>query len=101
MLATQNRFVLERTASVAQRGEGQLRRWVDHRELRALLRPHFEIVELKSIYPNTGHGGILRLVNSPKLNALLSRVIPRAALDRMKERAFLGHTLMVLARRPG
>lgn len=101
MIATQNRFVLERYASVAPRGEGQIRQWVDHRQLRKLLLPRFEILELTSIYPNFGHIGLLRLVNSPKLNAVVSRVVPRATIDRLKERWYLGHTLMALARSRG
>jgi SAM-dependent methyltransferase len=99
MLATQNRFVLERTANVAPRAPGQIRQWVDHAQLRKLLSAHFDVLELSSIYPNSGQTGILRPLNSPKLTALLSLVIPLPKLDRLKERLFLGHTLMALARK--
>lgn len=99
MLATQNRFVLERSSEVAPQAPGQIRHWVDRRELRNLLAADFDIVELSSVFPNWGHEGILRVVNSPKLNALCANVVPRATLDGLKERLFLGHTLMALARR--
>jgi 2-polyprenyl-3-methyl-5-hydroxy-6-metoxy-1,4-benzoquinol methylase len=98
MLSTQNRFVLERSDGVAPRAPGQIRQWVNLRELRALLAREFEIDELITVVP-WGHRGILRLLNSTKLNRALSWVIPQPVLDRWKERAGLGHTAMVLARR--
>ena len=99
MIATQNRFVLERNADVAPRNPGQIRQWVDHRELRDLLVPTFEVIQLTSLFPNWGHEGILRIVNSPKLNALASKLVPQARIDEIKEHFYLGHTLMALARR--
>jgi 2-polyprenyl-3-methyl-5-hydroxy-6-metoxy-1,4-benzoquinol methylase len=99
MLATQNRWVLERSSDVAPLGAGQIRNWVDFRRLKMLLSPHFEVIELTSVYPNWGHLGILRLVNSTKLTNLLARLSLGRLTDRMKERAFLGHTLMALAQR--
>ena len=98
MLATQNRFVLERSSGVAKRAHGQIRQWVDRHQLRALLEEQFDLEQLISICPY-GHGGILRLVNSPKLNYAVSRVVAQDWLDGLKERFWLGHTLMVLARR--
>lgn len=99
MMATQNRFVLERSEGVAPKAEGQIRQWVDHAQLRQLLRTRFDVLELSSLFPNWGHRGILRIVNSPRLNSLLAHVIPKSSLDRAKERMFLGHTLMALAQR--
>jgi 2-polyprenyl-3-methyl-5-hydroxy-6-metoxy-1,4-benzoquinol methylase len=98
MLATQNRPVLERCEDVAPRAEGQIRNWVDRHQLRALLEPHFSIERMVSICPH-GHRGLLRLTNSEKLNATVGAVIGRARLDRLKERLWLGHTLVVWGRR--
>jgi 2-polyprenyl-3-methyl-5-hydroxy-6-metoxy-1,4-benzoquinol methylase len=97
MLATQNRFVLERSSDVSPRGPGQIRQWAGVRELRRLLQPNFEIVEMTSVVPH-GDRGILRVVNSTKLNRAASLLVGQAVLDRLKERVLLGHTLMVLAR---
>lgn len=99
MLATQNRFVLERTGNVTPRAPGQLRRWVNHRELRALLEPRFDVLELTSVFPDWGHMGVLRLINSPKLNTLAGFLVGASRLKRLKERFFLGHTLLVKARK--
>jgi 2-polyprenyl-3-methyl-5-hydroxy-6-metoxy-1,4-benzoquinol methylase len=98
MLATQNRFVLERSEDVAPRAEGQIRNWVNRNELRRLLSKRFWIQELISICPH-GHQGILRPVNSPRLNGWISTLIPQSRLDLCKERLWLGHTLMARAQR--
>lgn len=98
MLATQNRPVLERWSAIGMPEPGQIRRWVDARGLRALLRPCFEVLQLGSLKP-VGDQGLLRLVNSVKVNRVLGLIVPAARLERLKERMLLGHTLMVLARR--
>lgn len=98
MLATQNRPVLERSEDVAPRAEGQIRSWVDRHQLRALLEPHFTIERMVSICPH-GHRGLLRLTNSEKLNATVGAIVGRARLDRLKERLWLGHSLVAWGRR--
>jgi 2-polyprenyl-3-methyl-5-hydroxy-6-metoxy-1,4-benzoquinol methylase len=98
MLATQNRYVLERTEGVAPPGPGQIRKWVDARQLRTLLESHFEILQLTSLHP-MGHRGLLRLVNSAKLGSVLAMAGLHAAWNAAMERALLGHTLMALARK--
>ncbi len=51
MLATQNRFVLQYLNRRPPPEPGQLRRWLDRRELRDLLEPEFEVSELFSVTP--------------------------------------------------
>lgn len=98
MLATQNRYVLERCSDVPPSAPGYIRRWVSVGGLRRLLRPHFDVIELTSVMP-VGDQGVLRLVNSVKLNNLAALFVPQEKLDRLKERFFLGHTLLALARK--
>jgi len=98
MLATQNRFVLERTAGVTPKAPGQVRQWVDAAELRRLLEPQFEILQLTSLHP-TGHLGVLRWVNSGRLESLLSSIGLANAWTSLREKWLLGHTLMVHARK--
>lgn len=102
MLATQNRRALERN-HIPSPVPGQLRRWVDHHELAILLGDDFEIEQLFSITPKFNRG-VLRAVNSYKLNAALKAVGLGGVGKRVKtyqERAWLGWTLMALARKPG
>ena len=98
MLATQNRPVLERWSEIGGPIPGQIRRWVDSSSLRQLLASDFELLEMTSVLP-VGDQGLLRIVNSVKLNRLLSLLVPQHVLDRTKERLLLGHTLMACARR--
>lgn len=97
MLATQNRFVLERNDIPAAK-PGQLRHWVDAKELRALLAPHFAIEKLFTVTP-VGDRGILRLVNSVKLNQLAGAVFGARRVTAAKEALGFGWTLMALARK--
>lgn len=97
MMATQNRFVLERN-DIAPAKPGQLRHWVNRRELRTLLDPCFAIDELFSVTP-AGHRGILRILNSVKLNQIAASVFGAARVTAAKEAMGLGWTLMALARR--
>jgi len=99
MLATQNRFSLERWTEVPPKGAGQIRSWVDAKTLRRLLNKSFEIVELTSIVP-VGNRGILRWINAPKVNRMLAVFASPQRIEGLKERLFLGHTLMLLARKP-
>jgi len=75
MLATQNRFVFERWTQVPPKGAGQIRKWVNARTLRRLVSAHLKIVRLTSICPE-GDCGILRLINAPKINRMLSVFAP-------------------------
>ncbi len=96
VLTTQNRFVLERRDDVMPPGPGQVRHWLNRSELASLLTPVFRILRLTSLEPE-GRGGVLRLVNSSKLNRPLVAVLGRDQLCRWKEAAGLGQTLLVVA----
>ena len=101
MLATQNRPQLERN-DIPRPRPGQIRQWVDRHELARLLKGEFDVMELRSITPQCNRG-ILRVVNSRKLHTQLanlglgwaSRLVTSA-----QEEAWLGWTLMCLARKP-
>lgn len=88
MLATQNKPILERARWIPGPTPGQIRHWVNAKQLRALLEPYFKLVELTSVLP-VGR----------KLNKPLELLFERRAIERAKEKALLGHTLMALAQR--
>ncbi|MFY0610012.1 MAG: class I SAM-dependent methyltransferase [Hyphomicrobiaceae bacterium] len=102
MLATQNRPQLERN-DIPPPMPGQIRNWVDRSKLSDLVAPQFDIEELFSITPifNTGY---MRYVTSHKLHLLLSKLGAGSAvkwLTKKQEAAWMGWTLMTLARKPG
>ena len=119
MMATQNRFVLQYLNRRPPPGPGQLRRWVDRRELRELLEAEFEVSGAFSVTPRVALKTMVRLRN---VKALVWRVPPavgaeaektkRSAADRAGfavrsrrwvverlEAVGLGWTLMALARK--
>jgi 2-polyprenyl-3-methyl-5-hydroxy-6-metoxy-1,4-benzoquinol methylase len=100
MLATQNRPALERN-DIPPPGPGQIRHWIDRFELSRLLSERFEIQELRSVTPQFNRG-YLRYLNSYKLHSLFSRMglggVTRFVKER-QEKAWLGWTLMALAKR--
>jgi 2-polyprenyl-3-methyl-5-hydroxy-6-metoxy-1,4-benzoquinol methylase len=101
IIATQNRPALQRNDIPPPR-PGQLRRWVDRHELKALLSAEFEAIEIRSITPIFNRGW-LRVPNSYKLNRLASalKLHPLLRLvKRAQEKAWLGWTLMAFARKP-
>lgn len=100
MIATQNRPALMRN-DIPPPAPGQLRHWVDRRELAALLGAEFEVEELFSITPRFNRG-VLRILNSGRLAAAASRAGLGPAmrgLRRLEEMADLGWTLMARARK--
>jgi SAM-dependent methyltransferase len=97
-IATPNRFVYERRDDVAPQGPGQIRHWNYPGEVRRLLRAGFSIRHFTTLMPE-GHRGVLRAVNSYKINGVLDRVVGHAAIMRAKERLGLGQTIAVLAER--
>lgn len=99
LLTTQNRFVQERRSNAMRQQPGQLRDWLTMRRLRALVRPHFEIVEATTLVPG-GDRGVLRLVGSYKLNRLAQLFVSEATVTRWKERLGFGQTLVLAARKP-
>ena len=102
ILATQNRRALERNR-IPDPAAGQLRRWVDRHELRMLLEPEFDVIELISITP-TFNRGVLRIINSSTVERWAARVhvsFLEQGVKRLEEKAFLGWSLMTLCRRRG
>ena len=100
ILTTSNKFVTDRLGSI---------RWniqppehisvpLTPSGLKRLLKPHFKVLRLTSILP-MGDGGILRLINSTKLTALLGHVASEALITSLKERACLGYQLVTLAQK--
>lgn len=96
VLTTQNRYVFERRDDVTPRAPGQVRNWVDAKGLRTLLAPHFDVPRLTSLMP-AGHGGVLRVVNSPRLNRPIEALVGPDRVRAWKERALVGQTLLVEA----
>ena len=95
-----NKYVYERSSDIGPPKPGQVRRWLSVGELRTLLGRHFEIDSVQTVEPR-GDQGLLRLVNSYKVNALAGRIFSPGAVKRLKERAGLGGGVVIFAHRAG
>jgi 2-polyprenyl-3-methyl-5-hydroxy-6-metoxy-1,4-benzoquinol methylase len=98
ILVTQNRTVYMRRKDIAPLAKGQIRRWVTMRTLQKQLRPHFNVLTGSTMWP-AGELGFLRIINSRKLNNLVSTLIPQPSIERLKEKLGLGQTLVVLGQK--
>jgi 2-polyprenyl-3-methyl-5-hydroxy-6-metoxy-1,4-benzoquinol methylase len=97
VVTTANKIVMERVDHSHDPRE-HIKTWLDMRSFKRLLRPRFDIIRTTSIIP-MGNQGFLRVVNSHKLNSALGRLISRERLESWKEKAGLGYSLIILARK--
>lgn len=97
LLTTANKIVMERL-SEPRDSDAHIEKWLSPRDVRVLLRPSYEVLRQTTIIPR-GDRGFLCLVNSPTLHAVLWRLFTDARVQRFKEWAGWGYTIVALARR--
>jgi len=98
VVTTVNKFVNDRMEWPPE-PDAYITRWLDRKALKRLLRRHgLRMLRITSVIP-MGQRGILRLVNSDKLNRVVHHLLSPATVESLKERAGLGGTLIALAQR--
>jgi SAM-dependent methyltransferase len=101
VLSTVNPFVYSRMSWVGPPAEGQVRKWLSRAELHALLEAGgFRLLRSYTVMP-AGDKGILRVLNTPKINRPAQVVIPAGWIKRAKELCGLGQYRIVVAQRLG
>jgi 2-polyprenyl-3-methyl-5-hydroxy-6-metoxy-1,4-benzoquinol methylase len=100
ILSCTNKFVMDRLreGEFPPQPAAHIAQYLNARELKRLLRTHFRVIRITSVLP-MGSRGILRLINSYKLNTLLRYLLPPTQLDALKERGGFGYQLIVLAQK--
>ena len=99
ILTTANKFVLERARTgFYEYPPEHIEIPLDMKTLKRLLKPHFLVLRSDTINP-VGNQGVLRLINSPKLNSALQVFMGRDSLTALKEHAGFGYDLIVLAQK--
>ena len=98
IITTANRFVMERWDHGAPDPDAHIKLYPNRRAFKRMLRRRFRVLHTTSIMP-IGNRGVLRFANSSKLNTALRWLIPRRYVQRLKERAGLGYTLVALAQK--
>jgi 2-polyprenyl-3-methyl-5-hydroxy-6-metoxy-1,4-benzoquinol methylase len=100
IVTTGNKFVIDRLGDAGwhKYGPEHIENELTHRQLKNLLSARFRVLKTSSIIPH-GQRGVLRLINSHKINAAIARIISQERLDNWKERAGLGWQLVFLAQK--
>lgn len=95
LITTQNKSVFERRADIGP-PNGWIRNWVTMKTLKRYLRPDFSIRTSTTLEPE-GHKGLLRLINSARINHYLGTAVGAPRVKRLKESAGFGQTIFVIA----
>jgi len=100
VISTINRFVYERIRRVGgvRLESGPVSKWLSRRELHDLIRSANLTIEHSETIMPRGNKGVLRLLNSPRLNRV-ANLFGEARIKRMKEKAGLGQYSVVIARK--
>ena len=98
IITTPNKYIIDRGNFFPPQPPEHIENWLSMRKLKRLLRPNFQVLRSMSIIP-MGYRGILQLVNSYKLNAMLGMFISQRHLEKVKERIGLGYNLLILAQK--
>lgn len=98
ILTCAHKFIWDRTDFIRQsHGEIPLN-WLNMGDLKGLLRDRFSVLHTGTINP-AGNRGVLRLINSNRLNKLIQKVVPEPYVVRLKEKMRLGRALVVVAQK--
>lgn len=100
IITTGNKFVMDRLGDVGWNVQPpqHIAHQLSRSQLKEMLAPSFRVLKTTTIIPH-GKLGILRLVNSHKLNSALRRIVSQPKLDRIKERAGFGWQMIFLAQK--
>jgi 2-polyprenyl-3-methyl-5-hydroxy-6-metoxy-1,4-benzoquinol methylase len=100
IITTGNKYVIDRLGDVGwvKQPPQHIRCELNLGELKNMLSDHFQILKAFTIIPQ-GTRGILRFVNSHKLNSVLRWVASQEKIDSMKEKAGFGWQMILLARK--
>jgi 2-polyprenyl-3-methyl-5-hydroxy-6-metoxy-1,4-benzoquinol methylase len=95
LITSQNKFVFERTENISP-PDGWIRQWVTMKTLKSLLREDFSIRRATTLEPE-GHLGVLRIINSRKVNRFCNSMFGAPRIKQWKESAGFGQSLFVVA----
>jgi 2-polyprenyl-3-methyl-5-hydroxy-6-metoxy-1,4-benzoquinol methylase len=100
IITTSNKFVWDRLGDLGWNVQPpqHIANQLSRKQLKKMLSPRFQVLHISTIIPH-GQRGILRLVNSAKLNNAIGLIIPKHRLERLKEKAGFGWQMIFLAQK--
>jgi len=101
IISCANKFVMERLGEdeFPEQPPQHIAEYLSVTDLKHLLAPRFTVTFARSILPVAGRRGILRVVNSHRLNTVLRFFLSPRHLEAVKERAGFGYQLIALAKK--
>lgn len=96
ILSAANQFVMDRLDWP--HPSGHVENYLSMKQLKRLLRFHFVVLRATTIIP-LGNRGILRVINSCKVNKGLEVLIPKQYIEAAKGWAGFGYSIVVLAQK--
>jgi SAM-dependent methyltransferase len=98
ILMCPHRFIWDRIDFI-RRSHGEIPlNWLNMGEMKRLLRDRFAVLHTETVIPE-GNRGILRLINSYRLNGWIQKVVPEPYIIRLKEQIGLGKSLVAVAQK--
>jgi 2-polyprenyl-3-methyl-5-hydroxy-6-metoxy-1,4-benzoquinol methylase len=97
VITTVNKFVIERTHQEAD-PDAHIKKWLSRKDFLSLIGRRFDVLRDCTVIP-MGNQGVLRLVNSDKLNNVLRLFVSEQTLSAWKESLGCGYTRIALARK--
>ena len=100
IITTGNKWVMDRLGDVGWNVQPpqHIAHQLSRPDLKKMLAPRFKILKSSTIIPH-GSLGLLRFLNSYKLNSLARLIMSQEKIDELKERAGLGWQMIFLARK--
>lgn len=100
IITTSNKYVWDRLGDVGWNVQPpqHIAHQLSKEQLKKMLAPRFKVLNLSTIIPH-GQLGILRLVNSAKLNTVANWFIRKERIERLKEKAGFGWQMILLAQK--
>jgi 2-polyprenyl-3-methyl-5-hydroxy-6-metoxy-1,4-benzoquinol methylase len=100
IITTGNKWVMDRLGNVG--WNVQPKEHIAHQlsqgQLRKMLAPRCDVLKAFTIIPH-GQLGVLRVINSYKLNSMLAKVVSPQKIDALKEKAGFGWQMIFLAQK--
>lgn len=100
IITTGNKYVMDRLGDVGWNVQPpqHIAHQLSRRQLKIMMTPYFHVLKAFTIIPH-GKLGILRLVNSFRLNSIAGRILSQERLNAWKERAGFGWQMIYLAQK--
>lgn len=100
VITTGNKYVMDRLGDLGWNIQPpeHIANQLSRGQLKKMLQPSYRVLKISTIIPH-GQLGILRWVNSYKLNSAVHWIIPEEKLDRLKEKAGFGWQMIFLAQK--